>query len=113
MKKIATKDVRPYVEQGIEFMNNNNQLWSRWETYGSEMLYVVYSYGPHWPLFIFDPTNDVWYGNEDKYSSTTTRHRTYTEPRGVHIEWRDSRIMKELAQNGLTGSVRNMFRRAA
>lgn len=114
MKTIATKDARPYVEQGLEFQNNNKQLFGTWTHFTSgERIYVVTSYGPHWPLFIFAPEQNLWFGNEDKYSPTTSRHRTYCQPRGVEIEWRDQRAMKELAENGLTGSVRKMFRRAA
>lgn len=47
-------------------------------------LYVVYSYGPHWPLLMFDRLTGWWWANEDKYSVTTTRHmsqcRPYTVP---------------------------------
>jgi hypothetical protein len=42
-------------------------------------VYVVYSYGRHFPLFIYDP--DVgWCVNEDKHSKTTTRHKCRFAP---------------------------------
>jgi hypothetical protein len=40
--------------------------------------YVVYSYGFHWPLFIY--THDKWFENEDKFSKTTAKHKTQTHP---------------------------------
>jgi len=37
-------------------------------------LYVVYSYGEHWPLAVW--TQEMgWWVNDDKVSQTTTRHR--------------------------------------
>ena len=66
---------RAYVQNGIAFTNHNSQLFARWET---PLLYVVYSYGEHWPLFVWDGFD--WYENEDKYSPTTTKHRSQTHP---------------------------------
>ena len=43
-------------------------------------LYVVYSYGSHWPLFIFDYSNGQWYENSDRCSCTTSKHRAYAHP---------------------------------
>ena len=57
-------------------------------------LYVVYSYGVHWPLFVYE--GGVWYENEDRYSVTTSKHRSQlhplleTEPRSV--TWLKNRI---------------------
>lgn len=49
--------------------------------------YVVYSYGIHFPLYLW--VNDtmggttpegVWYENRERYSSSTTRHRSQLRP---------------------------------
>jgi hypothetical protein len=49
--------------------------------------YVVYSYGEHFPLYLW--VNDtmggttpegVWYENRERYSSSTTRHRSQLRP---------------------------------
>jgi hypothetical protein len=42
--------------------------------------YVVYSYGTHWPLFVFHAESGIWYENMDKRSATTSRHRTQAHP---------------------------------
>ena len=41
----------------------------------SASLYIVYSYGYHFPLVIYDFTCERWYMNMDKYSNTTSRHQ--------------------------------------
>lgn len=38
-------------------------------------LYIVYSYGYHFPLVIYDFTCERWYMNMDKYSNTTSEHQ--------------------------------------
>ena len=66
---------QPLVEAKTPFRNHNNQLFARWET---PLLYVVYSYGEHWPLFAWDGFD--WHENEDKGSPTTSKHRSQTNP---------------------------------
>ena len=44
-------------------------------------LYVVYSYGYHYPMFIYNRDNDIWYENMTRYSQTTSsRHKAYCRP---------------------------------
>lgn len=66
---------RPYVQARKPFTNSNGQLYAVQHT---PTLYVVYSYGDHWPLFVHDGFD--WYENEDKFSVTTTRHRSNAHP---------------------------------
>ena len=66
---------RPLVQAREAFRNHNNQLFATWET---PLLYVVYSYGEHWPLFVWDGFD--WHENEDKCSPTTSKHRSQTNP---------------------------------
>jgi hypothetical protein len=79
--RISGLAARPYVQAKKAFTNHNGQLFGRWET---PLLYAVYSYGDHWPLFIHDGFD--WYENEDKYSPTTSKHRTQTHPHGETIK---------------------------
>lgn len=48
--------------------------------------YVVYSYGYHFPMYVWDCNDQVWVGNESKYSTTTSRHQSKCRPRG-DIKW--------------------------
>lgn len=81
----------------------NNAAISRWTTnrepvrshnttlYSAAVgrLYVVYSYGEHWPLYIYDTDMGVWFENTTKPpSSTTSRHHNAARPRDaetVHL----------------------------
>ena len=45
--------------------------------------YVVFNYGLHWPLFIYDYKQGQWYGNIDKRSATTSRHYSRLAPGNV------------------------------
>lgn len=42
-------------------------------------IYIVYSYGHHWPLFIHK--NGVWYENCSRSTRTTNRQRVQFRPR--------------------------------
>jgi hypothetical protein len=68
---------RALVQERTAFKNSNGQLYAKWET---PDLYVVYSYGEHWPLFMWAGRTETWYQNEDKFSPTTSHHRTYAHP---------------------------------
>lgn len=70
--RVANKDARKCVQQRKPFRGNN--------TFGICMdnRYVVYSYGAHWPMFVYD--DGRWFANSDKYSLTTTKHYSQLHP---------------------------------
>ena len=70
--RVANRDARKHVQQRKPFRGNN--------TYGVciEDRYVVYSYGAHWPLFVYD--NGRWFTNSGRCSCTTSKHRTQLHP---------------------------------
>ncbi len=70
-----------YVRNGVPFTNSNGQLYGKWV---SPQLYVVFSYGEHWPLFMFSTDTLRWYANEDKASRTTSCHYSYAFPYSGH-----------------------------
>lgn len=65
---------RIYVQERLPFHNSNRQLFGRNE----RGLYVVYSYGEHWPLFIYDGAQ--WLENKERASVTTSKHRSQAHP---------------------------------
>ena len=79
---------RAFVKTRSTFTNSNKQLFGRYET---PLLYVVYSYGEHWPLFAWDGFD--WYENEEKYSLTTSKHRSQTHPLTPTIKLSRAQIM--------------------
>ena len=97
--RTTNRQARDYVRNGIPFRNSNGQLFARWE---SPTIYVVYSYGEHWPLFIYSTDTRAWYANEDKASPTTSSHFTYAHPLpGDPPRYRSCAWMKRAAREGL------------
>jgi hypothetical protein len=74
--RTTTRQASRYVKVTMPFKNSNAQLYGEWR---NEM-YVVYSYGQHFPIYIFEPTTRRWFANEDKYSRTTTTHQSCAHP---------------------------------
>jgi hypothetical protein len=77
--KVTNAMARPRVQNKESFQGNN--LFGQWMTKRDQPYsrYVVYSYGGyHWPLFVYE--NGVWYENADKFSVTTSKHRSQTHP---------------------------------
>ena len=74
MAKIANGSARPFVQACKDFQGAN--------LYAVHVngQYVVYSYGEHWPLFIYDPRNNTWFENADKYGCTTSKHHGQAHP---------------------------------
>jgi len=73
MKKIANRDARDHVSNLIEF-NGNNTFARNVSGVG----YVVYSYGAHWILYLFD--GNSWYGCSDKRSVSTSKQASQLYP---------------------------------
>jgi len=59
-----------------------NTMYAKW----INGRYVVYSYGEHYPMFVW--RNGIWYENRDKYSQTTTIHHSAARPKGTEIKRR-------------------------
>ena len=78
-KRINGRLARPYVQQKMEFKNSNGQLYGQWSNH-APVQYGVYSYGTHWPLFIYVRSVNTWFENKEKYGPTTSKHRTQTPP---------------------------------
>ena len=78
MSKISNNEMRAKVEIMSEFDNKNSSCYAtRLEKAG---IYVVYSYGEHWPLWVYDWRANQWYENVDTYGNTTGRHKSNTRP---------------------------------
>jgi hypothetical protein len=91
MKAVKTSNIkcRALVQSKTPFVGNN--LFAVYLD-GRENLkfeltprYVVYSYGTHFPLFVWQAldTNSglgIWYENQDRYSVTTSKHRSQAHP---------------------------------
>lgn len=79
-KRINGRTATQYVQTRTEFKNSNGQLYGEWKHLVGRSHYTVYSYGVHWPLFIYDLEHKLWFENSSKYSPTTSKHRSYAHP---------------------------------
>ena len=82
-KAIPNYKARAYVQRKEHFDGAN--VYARWHRRSDSLqskqtIYVVYSYGNHFPLFVYDADADVWVENSDKFSATTSKHRTQLHP---------------------------------
>lgn len=124
MERIANKNAREYVENKTPFKGSN--MFALWGTTLTTELYVVYSYGHHFPMFIAewekgaDPDTALWYENADKFymggtvSRSTERQRSQARPFGIDYQF--SRLTTEamcvMADHGIAG-VAVLMREAA
>ena len=99
MKKIANKNAREYVEGFKEFKGNNIF------TQKNDKVYVVYSYGYHFPMFIYNFELEQWFENTDKYSVSTSKQQTQCRPSYVEIAQ-----IGELDYMSITAQMKEMSR---
>ena len=50
-------------------------------------LYIVYSFGHHFPMFVWDDKAGAWFENIDKYSRTTSKQQGQLRP-NAHVEYK-------------------------
>jgi len=104
LKRVSNNKARDYVNGFKEFQGSNTfGHWYGWEE-GAKKLYVVYSYGRHFPMYVYDEQQDKWVGNKDRFSQSTTRHQSLLSPsKGVEM-WLSTEELKEVINNhGLVG----------
>ncbi len=65
-------------------------------------VYVVYSYGYHFPLYVYDKVLSVWYENTDKYSVTTSKHKSQLRPSVACFLERNTKQLKEFLDSTIS-----------
>lgn len=77
MPKLTNRDCATYVGALKPFKNGKGTIYGDWSYPNT---YVVYSYGAHFPIYVWVRQTNRWYANEDKYSRTTTNHQRIAHP---------------------------------
>ena len=95
--KLSNKEVNYYVNNLKSFETNSGSIFS--DGGRDKGLYAVYSYGFHFPMYVYDTASKQWFGNHDKYSNTTSSHQSYAQP-SAKIHWIGTREMKLLTAAG-------------
>lgn len=93
--KTSNNNAYKYVIDKIPFQGSN--IFALWL---SPNIYSVYSYGYHFPMYIYDAKCEKWLGNKDKYSRSTGKHQRQTLPNSVDY-WFDTYTMMKGAMIGL------------
>lgn len=62
----------------LECFQGSN-FYSRW----ANGAYVIYSHTDSYPIFAF--CNKQWYGHNEKFSQSTTRHQYYARPKSYTV----------------------------
>ena len=103
-ERIANKNCREYVLKLQSFEGSN--LYSHNRIVGNyprdSQQYTVYSYGHHFPLFIY--AGGKWFENEDGNSVSTAKHRSLAHPRTETVKI-STKAMRYLDDYGYTKFV--------
>lgn len=94
--RVANRDASKYVNELKEFKGSYNRyadasiFAENKVSFDDEELYVVYSYGYHFPMYIYDRQAGIWVGSKDKYSSSTSKHQSQCRPSEPIECWLDT-----------------------
>lgn len=100
MKKIANQHASTFVKAKALFKGSNLYAENRNNSY------VVYSYGEHHPLYVYNFTHQQWYANTDKVSRTTSKHAGQAHPHDPNMLYGSTRILNNIIySNDQTGAV--------
>tara|TARA_R110002012_G_scaffold44746_1_gene119529 strand:+ start:56 stop:418 length:363 start_codon:yes stop_codon:yes gene_type:complete len=97
--KVANKNASKYVDE-LKVFEGSNTFAENKVSFDDEGLYVVYSYGYHFPMYIYDRQAGIWVGNEDRYSMSTSKHQSQCRPSEPIECWLNTHEMKEYTRCG-------------
>ena len=115
--RVANKNASQYVDELKEFEGSNTFATNDGGSFAYDVLadrknlYIVYSYGYHFPMYIYDRQAGIWVGSKDKYSSSTTRHQSQCAPNAEIKCWLDT--AKEMNEYIRCGSMMKYMERKA
>tara|TARA_R110002020_G_scaffold396011_1_gene606023 strand:- start:889 stop:1347 length:459 start_codon:yes stop_codon:yes gene_type:complete len=98
--RVANKNARQYVDE-LKIFEGSNTFAENKVSFDDENLYVVYSYGYHFPMYIYDRQAGIWIGSNDSYSVSTSKQQSQCRPSGKIHCWLDTaEEMKEYIKCG-------------
>jgi hypothetical protein len=104
LERINNRDSAKYVSYKQEFQGSN--MYAIHLEGKNKHTYVVYSYGPHWPMWVYDYGTREWYGMLDKFSRTTSKQQGQSHPDVPNdsIHWYGEDMMIKIAVHGFNGA---------
>jgi len=86
MDTINNNQMSEYTTRLEQFKTNNGTVYTTDQVHPD--LYIVYSYGEHWPMYVYDDATATWIGNGEKYDQpTTNRHASLSKPNVEDIKY--------------------------
>lgn len=108
--KTEHKDITRYIDTKTPFLTRSGGIGGGWETFKAgdktERLYIVTVYSTRRPIYIYSEALDKWWGND---TSPSLKAMIVARPSHCDIEMICSKSMHEIAENGLTGAVKNIL----
>jgi len=105
--KVNNCDARKEVEALNDFEGSN--MFAEWREVGSDRerrgIYVVFSWGRHFPMYVWDAEAQIWIGNSGKPSRSTTRHQSQARPSKVDKWMSADEIVRVVDMGGLVNYV--------
>jgi hypothetical protein len=108
-KRTSNNQCKQYVSELKPFKGSN--LFAQWvypENEDEPAQYVVYSWGEHWPLYIYDVPNKQWFQNASHASQGTNAHR-WDCSLDVRYLQLDVATMKNIVTQGARTVYRNIL----
>jgi hypothetical protein len=102
-KGVNNSDICTHVDKHHDFVTNNETVYGQ----KKNGYYVVYSYGEHYPMFVYDYEAEVWLGNNEKSTPITERHRKYAWPNAEIHQWFDRFQLIEIMYYGFNNYIAN------
>jgi hypothetical protein len=94
MQRISNSKAKPVVNSMEEFKGSNT--FAVWKG----KVYAVYSYGEHFPIYVYDSLSHAWFGNYEKYSQSTSKHQSQLRPSG-DVVYKNTWFLKNVIYDGL------------
>lgn len=127
VKNVSSRYICEYVMRLQPFENHKGTCYGQWRRMrdgvgfgvsgsvgggdfdiSSELGYAVYSYGSHFPIYFYSIEAECWFGTNDKYSRTTSRHQSLARPAAREdITWLGVDSLKYITTHGYAAYVAN------
>ena len=120
VKNVSSRNICEYVMRLQPFENHKGTCYGQWKSrrdgvgfsdgrdldIPSELGYAVYSYGSHFPIYFYSMEAECWFGTNDTYSRTTSRHQSLARPAAREdITWLGVNRLKYITIHGYAAYV--------
>lgn len=110
-RNLTNHECVAYAARRENFSNKGGSIYGKdvsWWDHATNshqlVTFTVYSYGTHFPMYVYDYATQRWYGNSSKYSRTTSKHQSIMRPPIVE-EWYETKDLQTISNRGIVGAI--------